>query len=79
MSATDMTALRFRPRWLQDQIQFLTTINNEAKTRRSTKSDILGKGRRMTYEDLEQARIKRKQKEDAKEAKGSRDLKVLVS
>ena len=56
---------------LQDQIRFLTTINNEAKTRRSTRSDILGKGRRMTYEDLEQARIKRKEKEDAKKAKGS--------
>lgn len=68
---------------LQDQVQFLTTINNEAKTRRSTKSDILGKGRRMTNEDLEQARIKRKEKEDAKEAKGTsqrgRKRKAVIS
>lgn len=37
----------------------------------------------MTYKDLEQARIKRKEKEDAKEAKGSsqrgRKRKALIS
>ena len=54
----------------QDQIRFLTTINNEAKVRRSTKSLILGKAKVMNYEDLEEARAKRAEKEAAKEAKG---------
>ena len=68
---------------LQNQIQFLTTINNETKTQRSTKSDILEKGRRMTYEDFEQARIKRKEKKDAKKAKDNsqrgRKRKAVIS
>jgi hypothetical protein len=54
----------------QDHIHFLTKMNNEAKTRRSTKSAILGKARVMTFEDLEAARTKRAEKEAAKEAKG---------
>ena len=53
-----------------DKIQFLTTINNEAKVRRSTKSLVLGKAKVMSYEDLEEARAKRAEKEAAKEAKG---------
>jgi hypothetical protein len=48
----------------------LTTINNEAKVRRSTKSLVLGKAKVMSYEDLEEARAKRTKKEAAKEAKG---------
>ena len=54
----------------QDQIQFLTTISNEAKVRRSTKSLVLGKAKVMSYEDLEEARAKRAKKETANEAKG---------
>ena len=54
----------------QDRIQFLTTINNEAKVRRSTKSLVLGKAKVMSYEDLVEARAKRAEKEAAKEAKG---------
>jgi hypothetical protein len=54
----------------EDQIQFLNTINNEAKVRRSTKSLVLGKAKVMSYEDLEEARAKRADKEAAKEAKG---------
>jgi hypothetical protein len=54
----------------EDQIRFLTTISNEAKARRSTKSLVLGKAKVMSYEDLEQARTKRAVKEAAKEAKG---------
>jgi hypothetical protein len=54
----------------QNQIRFLITINNEAKVRRSTKSVILGKAKVMSYEDLEEARAKRAEKEAAKEAKG---------
>jgi hypothetical protein len=53
-----------------DQIQFLNTINNEAKVRRSTKALVLGKAKVMSYEDLEEARAKRAEKEAAKEAKG---------
>ena len=39
----------------QNQIQFLTTINNEAMVRRSTKSLVLGKAKIVSYEDLEKA------------------------
>lgn len=54
----------------EDQIQFLNTINNEAKVRRLTKSLVLGKAKVMSYEDLEEARAKRADKEAVKEAKG---------
>jgi hypothetical protein len=54
----------------KDRIQFLTTINNEAKVRRSTKSLVLGKAKVMSYEDLEEARAKRVVKDAVKEAKG---------
>jgi hypothetical protein len=54
----------------EDRIQFLTTINNEAKVRRSTKSLVLGKAKVMSYEDLEEARAKRVVKDAAKAAKG---------
>jgi hypothetical protein len=54
----------------EDRIKFLTTINNEAKVRRSTKSLVLGKAKVMSYEDLEEARAKRVIKDAAKEAKG---------
>jgi hypothetical protein len=53
-----------------DQIRFLTTINDEAKVRRKTKPLILGKAKVMSYEDLEEARVKRAEKDAAKEAKG---------
>ena len=54
----------------EDQIQFLTTINNEAKVRRSTKSLVLGTAKVMSYEDLEEARAKRAEIEAAGAAKG---------
>jgi hypothetical protein len=53
----------------QEQIEFLHEINNEAKARRSTKSHVLGKAKVMSYEDLEAARAKRKEKEAGKAAK----------
>jgi hypothetical protein len=56
----------------EDRIQFLTTINNEAKVRRSTKSLVLGKAKVMSYGDLVEARAKRVEKESAQEAKGKR-------
>jgi len=54
----------------QHQIRFLIKMNDESKVRRPTKSDILGKAKVMSYEDLKEARTKRAEKEAAKEAKG---------
>ena len=54
---------------LQEQNRFLAEINNEAKARRSTKSQNLGEARVMSYEDLEKTRAERAAKEAAKEAK----------
>ncbi|PQE18246.1 transposase tan1 [Rutstroemia sp. NJR-2017a BBW] len=54
----------------EDRIQFLTTINNEAKVRRSTRSLVLGKAKVMSYEDLEEARLKRVVRESTQVAKG---------
>jgi hypothetical protein len=62
----------------QDHIRFLNRINDEAKVRRSTKSEILAKGvgKVMSYEDLEAARAARAAKEQAKaEGKGKRGRK----
>ncbi|KAF4612600.1 hypothetical protein G7Y89_g15579 [Cudoniella acicularis] len=55
---------------LWDQIRFLSSINNEAKVRRSTKSVVLGKAKVMSYEDIEEARAKRAAKEEATAGKG---------
>lgn len=38
-------------------------MNNEAKVRRSTKSVVLGKAKVMSYEDIEEALIKRAAKD----------------
>ncbi|KAH8586347.1 hypothetical protein B0O99DRAFT_528831 [Bisporella sp. PMI_857] len=54
----------------ENRIQFLTTTNNEAKVRRSTKLLVLGKAKVMSYKDLQEARAKRAEKDAAKEAKG---------
>jgi hypothetical protein len=54
----------------EDRIRFLTTINNEAKVRRSTKSLVLGKAKVMSYEDLVEARAKRVVKDATRAAKG---------
>ena len=56
----------------QHQIRFLIRMNDEFKVRRSTMSMVLGKAKAkvMSYEDLEEARAKRAEKEAAKEAKG---------
>ena len=59
---------------LRDQNQFLTTMNNEAKVRRLTKSILLGKAKVMSYEDIEEARAKRAAKEVIK-GKGKRGWK----
>jgi len=51
-------------------------MNNEAKVRRSTKSVVLGEGegKVMSYENIEEVRIKRAAK-DATKAKGKRGWK----
>jgi hypothetical protein len=54
----------------EEQIQFLTTINNKAKVRRSTKALVLGTAKVISYEDLEEARAKRAEKDATREAKG---------
>jgi hypothetical protein len=52
-----------------NQIQFLTTINNKAKVRRSTRPLVLakgkGEGKVISYKDLIEARAKRVEKESA--------------
>lgn len=45
-------------------------FNNEAKVRWSTKSVVLGKAVVMGYEELEEARAKRAEKDAAKATKG---------
>jgi hypothetical protein len=56
----------------QDQIQLLSKMNDEARTRRKTKSEIKGKARVMSYEDIEAARAKRAEQEANKQAQGKR-------
>jgi hypothetical protein len=53
----------------------LSKINNEAEVRRSTKSQVLGKAKVISYEDLEEARAKRKEKEKATAGKATRGRK----
>lgn len=59
---------------LDDDKQLLTAMNSEAKVRRSTKSVVLGKAKVMSYEDIEEARIKRAAK-DATKGKSKRQQK----
>ncbi|KAH6700533.1 hypothetical protein BKA61DRAFT_620725 [Leptodontidium sp. MPI-SDFR-AT-0119] len=54
---------------LDEHNQFLAQMNNEAKARRSTKSEILGTARVMSFEDIAKARAERAAKKAAKEAK----------
>jgi hypothetical protein len=58
---------------LRDHNKFLTKIDDESKTRRATKSTILGKARVMTWEDLEKKRQERAEKEEKKAAKEARE------
>ena len=59
----------------KDRNHFLLQINREAKTRRSTKSIVLGKAKVMSFEDLEEARAKRAAKERALAGKPKRGRK----
>jgi hypothetical protein len=70
---TNATQLSFAERaLLQDQNAFLNRINNEAKVRRSTKSEIIGTARVMSFEDLDRARTARSLKDADKAAKKAR-------
>lgn len=62
---------------LRDHNRLLRRINNEAKVHRSTRSITLGKGEAkvMSYEDLEEARAKRAEKEKGAASKGKRGCK----
>ena len=60
---------------LQDQNRFLSSMNNEAEVRRTTKSVVLGKAKVISYEDLTEARVKRAVKDKASEGKGKRGRK----
>jgi hypothetical protein len=59
---------------VQDRLRRKSAVNN-AKTRRSTRSVLLGKAKVMSYNDLEKARAKRKAKEQAATTKGKRGRK----
>lgn len=64
---TNATQMSFAKGALQqDQLQFLTTINDEAKVRRSTKPVVLGQAKVMSYEDLVAKHVKREAKETRK-------------
>ncbi|TGO17915.1 hypothetical protein BPAE_0404g00060 [Botrytis paeoniae] len=66
---TPVTAEAFISILQEDRIQFLITINNEAKVRRSMRLLVLGKAKVMSYEDLEDARAKHAIKESTQAAK----------
>ena len=70
VSATQMSFVKNALQ--QDQIQFLTAINNEVKIRRSTKSHVLEKAKVMSYEDLVAKSTEREAKEQEKAKKKTR-------
>lgn len=61
---------------LQDHNRLLAQINNEAKVRRSTRSEILGRAKVMSYQELEEARAKRAAKDKAAAAKVKTKVKA---
>jgi hypothetical protein len=75
LAKAGQTSIAYRA-LLEERNLLLTNINDEAKTRRSTKSVVLGKGQGkiMSFEDIEEARRKRAEK-DATKGKGKRGRK----
>ena len=59
---------------LNNQVQILTRMNNEAKVRRSTRAVVLGKAKVMSFKDIEVAQAARTAKEVIK-GKGKRGRK----
>jgi hypothetical protein len=74
----DWSQISFAERTLlEDDNQLLFKQNNEAKHRRSVKSTVVGKAKVMSYEDIEEARAKRAEKEQATaRAKGNAVVSV---
>jgi hypothetical protein len=60
---------------LREQTRFLHKVNNEAKDRRTTKAEVVGKARVMSYEDIKEARAKLAAKKEAAASKGKRGRK----
>jgi hypothetical protein len=60
---------------LREQTRFLTKMNNEAKPRRSTKSEVVGNAKVMSHEDIKDVRAKRVEKAEAAANKGKRGRK----
>jgi hypothetical protein len=60
---------------LREQARFLHKINNEAKHRRSTKSEVVGDAKVMSYKDIVEARVKIAEKKKASAGKGKRGRK----
>ena len=64
---TNATQLSFAERaLLQENVCFLSEINNEVKVCRATKSEVIGTARVMSFKDLESARAERAAKEATK-------------
>ena len=59
--------------------EFLNKVNDEAKKRRLCKSVILGRAKVMSYEDLEEARVKRIAKEKTNSKKNHRQKRKVVA
>ncbi len=76
---TNAANISFAERDLQkEHIGFLRKTNDEAKTRKSTQSNVLGRARVMVHEDLVEARLKRAEKEQGTVAKGKRGRKRKI-
>jgi hypothetical protein len=60
---------------LKDRNRFLFKINNKAKARRSTRSIVLGKAKVISFKDLEEAKVRRAEKDKAAAQKGQRGRK----
>ncbi|KAL3421825.1 hypothetical protein PVAG01_05981 [Phlyctema vagabunda] len=75
LAKAGQTSIAYRA-LLEERNSLLTSINDEAKTSRLTKSVVLGKGQGkvMSFEDIEEARRKRAEK-DATKGKGKRGRK----
>ncbi|MCJ1441535.1 MAG: hypothetical protein MMC23_002024 [Stictis urceolatum] len=64
---------------LRDQNRFLTKMNNEMKTRRSTKMVVLGRAKVMSFGDLNEVRAKRAAIDKASKSKGKYGRKRKAS
>lgn len=60
---------------LEDKNQLLFKQNDKAKRRQTAKSTVVGKAKVMSFEDIEEARAKRAEKEKAAASKGTRGRK----